>query len=165
MNINEFDHGSKSDNWWRKFCTCNLIALFIYSLILKFRQIKFEVISFIVISAVAGCGYSERNEFEHFKSRVTRLLENSDSIEVAASELTDSDWRTLCFKRGDQLELIFSNDDLVAKLELDYNNYYVSEAYVKGSLDGRCISGGDLILINRRYQENSELIEFSSINN
>lgn len=106
---------------------------------------------------------SNKNEIDNFNSRVSGLLGDSDSVKIVASELTDFSWYSLCFQRGDLLELTFLSDGTEVEFKFSYEDYFVDEAYVKDSLDGKCISGQDHILIKRKYPGYSKTIEFLAI--
>lgn len=113
---------------------------------------------------IQGCGMSSQNEIDKFNSRVSSLLGDSDSVEIAASELTGFSWDSLCFRRGDLLKLTFLSGGKELEFGFSYGEYFVDEAYVKGSLDGVCISGRDRIVIKRKYPGYSKTIEFLAAN-
>lgn len=118
----------------------------------------------ILILIVQGCGMSSDNEREKFDGRVTGLIGGSESIEIVASDLTDFEWDSLCFQREKLLQLTFSKGGTeLVKLQFRYEDYFTDEDYVKGSLDGRCISSRDRILLKRKYPGYSKTIEFMSI--
>ncbi len=107
---------------------------------------------------------SENKNLEYFKSQISRLLGDSNSVEVVASDMTDFSWDKLCFERNDSLTLTFSSANSEVVFELDYEDYFVDEAYVEGSLDRKCISSQDRIFIKKKYPGYSETIEFLSTN-
>lgn len=107
---------------------------------------------------------SEDKNLEYFKNQISKLLGDSNSVEVVASDMTDFSWDKLCIERNESLTLTFSSADSEIVFELDYEDYFVDEAYVEGSLDRRCISSQDRIFIQKKYPEYSETIEFLSAN-
>jgi len=117
-----------------------------------------------LILMVQGCGMSSDNEVEKFNTKVSGLIGSSESIKIVASELTDFEWDNLCFQRENLLQLTFSRGGAeIVKLKLRYEDYFTDEDYVKGSLDGRCVSSRDHILLKRKYPGYSKTIEFMSI--
>lgn len=116
---------------------------------------------FLFTAITQACVMSGNGEIDRFNSRISDLIGNSESAKVVASELTDFKWNSLCFRRGDFLSLTFSGEESEAvELKLNYDEYFIDEAYVKGSLDGKCLSGQDVILIKRKYLGYSKTIEF-----
>jgi hypothetical protein len=118
----------------------------------------------LLIFIIYGCGASNNSEIEKFKNKTSSLIVDSNSIEVIASELSDFKWDSLCFQRKSLLQLtFFKNNSTVVQLKLDYRDYFIDEPYVKGSLDGKCISNKDHILIKKKYPGYAETIEFMFI--
>lgn len=107
---------------------------------------------------------SSDNEVEKFNTKVSGLIGSSESIKIVASELTDFEWDNLCFQREKLLQLTFSRGGAeIVKLQLRYEDYFTDEDYVKGSLDGKCVSSRGHILLKRKYPGYSNTIEFMSI--
>ena len=112
---------------------------------------------------LGGCEMSENKNLEYFKSQISSLLGDSNSVEAVASDMTDFSWDKLCFERNESLTLTFSSANSEVFFELDYKDYFVDEAYVEGSLDRKCISSQDRLLIKKKYPGYSETIGFFSI--
>lgn len=97
-----------------------------------------------------------KEKLDQFKHNVSELLGDAKEVVVPASRLTDFSWRILCFQRIDSyfkllgdsfIELTFVSRYSKVVLNLDYKKYYVDESYVEGSLDRKCISNQDSIMI------------------
>jgi len=123
---------------------------------------KWSFIFLILISQ--GCGMSNSVEIDRFNFRVSELIGDAKSVKVTASQLTDFEWDSLCFQRKDLLQLTFSSGgSVVMSFKFSYEDYFTDEGYVKGSLDGKCISNKDYIVIERKYPGYSKTIGFMSI--
>lgn len=116
-----------------------------------------------IIFFMVGCDMSD-DELNLFKKRLSVLLAEKDSVEIFASELTDFSWDKLCFDREKLLTLTFFYAKSKTIFELDYQEYFVDEPHVKGSLDRQCITGEQKIIVKKKYPEYSETIEFLSAN-
>ena len=110
---------------------------------------------------LAGCPMSSTPDAAQsaFATRIASLLKGRDSATVAAAELTDFAWSTLCFERDDTLLLKFDGQSPVV-FKLRYEDYYVDEAHVARSLDGQCITPTDRIVVRRKYPGHPAPIEF-----
>lgn len=106
---------------------------------------------------------SDQKEIESFNTRVSGLLDASNSIEIIASELTSFTWESLCFRRETLLKLTFSGGGSVREFKFNYEDYFIDEAYVEGSPDGRCISHRDRIIVKRKYPGHAQTIEFLTV--
>ena len=94
------------------------------------------------------------------KQRVQAALQESDSAVVPANTLTEFPWQKLCFQRGEALRLTFHRDGVETVVELDYNEFFVDEGYVEGSLDGACLASGDRVVVRRKYPRDTGPFEF-----
>ncbi len=96
-----------------------------------------------------------------FARRIDALLAGKDSAVVEASALTDFGWRTLCFERDDTLLLRFQGTDAGDQvLSLPYEEFFVDEGFVAGSLEDACVAPGDRILVKKKYPGYQGPVEF-----
>ncbi len=103
------------------------------------------------------------NEMNDFVSSVNILLQNSDVVIVKASELTSFEWNSLCIKRKDTLNLNFQGNDENIVLILSYEEFFVDEGYVKGSIDGKCINPNTKVKLKRKYPGYSQIVELQLV--
>lgn len=95
-----------------------------------------------------------------FARRIDALLAGRDSAVVEASALTDFGWKSLCFERDDTLLLRFKGSDGEQVLSLPYEEFFVDEGHVAGSLEDECVAPGDRILVRKKYPGYRGPIEF-----
>jgi hypothetical protein len=83
---------------------------------------------------------------------------------VQASALTDFGWQSLCFERDDTLLLRFKGTDAGDQvLSLPYEEFFVDEGHVAGSLEDECVAPGDRILVRKKYPGYEGPIEFQKV--
>lgn len=92
--------------------------------------------------------------------KIDALLAGKDSAVVEASALTDFAWDSLCFERDDTLLLRFKSGGNKQALSLPYQEFFVDEGFVAGSLEDECVAPGDRILIRKKYPGHEGPIEF-----
>lgn len=97
---------------------------------------------------------------QQFSERVETLLAKQDSVVVPAARLTDFAFDSLCFERDDALLLKFRKPGSENVLSLPYEEFFVDEGHVAGSLEDSCLSPGDSLLIKRKYPGYTGPIEF-----
>ncbi|NJM32143.1 MAG: hypothetical protein HC848_03815 [Limnobacter sp.] len=121
-----------------------------------------QKLAFLGLLFTGACSMSNSKALEEFKSNITALLGDKESVQVVAGKLASFAWDTLCFERNDQLTLKFNTGEKTVTFEFDYTDYFVDEAYVAGSLDQQCITSADPIVIKKKYPGYSNTIEFLS---
>jgi len=119
-----------------------------------------SIISFIALLIIGGCERGSKEDLEFFNNQIHQELKESEQAIILASELTRFPWEKLCFERKDSLELSFHMKDNKVIFKLNYEDYFVDEAYVEGSLDDKCVSSNDRLLIKKMYANRSKPIEF-----
>ena len=119
-----------------------------------------SIISFIALLIIGGCERGSKEDLEFFNNQIHQELKESEQAIILASELTKFPWEKLCFERKDSLELSFHMKDNKVIFKLNYEDYFVDEAYVEGSLDDKCVSSNDRLLIKKMYANRSKPIEF-----
>ena len=119
-----------------------------------------SIISFIAVLIIGGCERGSKEDLEFFNNQIHQELKESEQAIILASELTRFPWEKLCFERKDSLELSFHMKDNKVIFKLNYEDYFVDEAYVEGSLDDKCVSSNDRLLIKKMYANRSKPIEF-----
>jgi hypothetical protein len=95
-----------------------------------------------------------------FARTVGALLAGRDSAVVESSSLTEFYWDSLCFERDNTLRLRFKGADGEQVLSLPYEEFFVDEGFVAGSLEDACVAPGDRILIRKKYPGYEGPIEF-----
>lgn len=103
------------------------------------------------------------NESRHvdvLRERVESALRSADQAVVPAATLTDFPWQQMCFRRDDALLLTFRDGTAETVLTLDYDEFFVDEDYVAGSLDGECLAYTDTLLVRRKYPRDAGPVEF-----
>jgi len=123
--------------------------------------------SFLILLAVliyGGTDYNNKEQLSYFNNKINSLLKDNDYSISSVSNLTKFKWDKLCFNRLDYVYLNFSlKEKKVHTFKLNYEEYYVEENYVEGSLDQKCISYDRKILIKKKFPKHSKLVEFSEI--
>ncbi|HZF98959.1 MAG TPA: hypothetical protein VEY92_12095 [Pseudoxanthomonas sp.] len=100
---------------------------------------------------------------QQLSERIESLLSRQDSIIVEAAKLTDLTFETVCFERDDSLLLKFKASGAEDVLALPYEEFFVDEGHVAGSLENACLSPGDRLLIKRKYPGYAGPIEFQKV--
>lgn len=112
-----------------------------------------------------GCAAPDSQEkIEYFSNQIIELLSDEDLLIVEASRLTNFSWDRLCFERNESLKLKFNTDKSEIIFDLSFNDYFIDEPYVDGSLAGKCISFDTQILMKRKYPQYSNIVEFQKVN-
>ncbi|PPU06513.1 hypothetical protein [Xanthomonas arboricola] len=112
----------------------------------------FSASAALVVATFAGCAKIEPPiSEERFSEQVVALLAGKDSAVVEAGGLTDFAWKRLCFERDDRLLLKFDRGKETSVLPLPYEEFFVDEAHVAGSLQDSCVRPSDRILIKKKY--------------
>ena len=119
-----------------------------------------SIIFLIVLLTISGSERGSKGDLDFFNNKIHQELKESEQAIILASELTRFPWDKLCFERKDSLELSFHIKDKKVIFKLNYADYFVDEAYVKGSLDDKCVSSNDRLLIKKMYANRSKPIEF-----
>lgn len=115
---------------------------------------------FIFVS-LAGCTMTKSTVTkQQLSQRVESLLSSQDSVVVEAAKLTDFAFESVCFQRDDSLLLKFAKPGSEDVLALPYEEFFVDEGHVAGSLEDTCLSPHDLLLIKRKYPGYAGPIEF-----
>ena len=116
-----------------------------------------QVIIFMTIDDHLNRKKEEKRD--NFKRNVSKLLGDKKKVVITASELTDFSWEKVCFQRIDSyftfpgekfkdfIEVTFLSSDSNTVFELSYEDYYVEESYVEGSLEGKCVTSKDRIML------------------
>ncbi|KER79754.1 hypothetical protein [Xanthomonas arboricola] len=126
-----------------------------------FRQWLILVSSGVITTTFAGCAKTEPPiSEERFSGQVVALLAGKDAVVVEAGKLTDFAWKRLCFERDDRLLLKFDREGETFVLPLPYEEYFVDEAHVPGSLQDSCVTPSDRILIKKKYPGAHGPVEF-----
>ncbi|WP_369980262.1 hypothetical protein [Xanthomonas bundabergensis] len=122
------------------------------------RRLALLVFSFV---SIAGCTMADSPlSKEQFAHQVDALLGGRDAVEVPASALTAFAWQRLCFERDDALLLKFTVDGHERVLALPYEEFFVDEGHVRGSLEDACLAPGDRILVKKKYPGYAGPVEF-----
>ena len=124
-----------------------------------FMKVK-SIIFFIALLTIGGCERGNKKDLDFFNNKIHQELKGSEQAIILASELTRFSWEKLCFERKESLELSFHMKDSKVIFKLNYEDYFVNEAYVKGSLDEKCVRSHDRLLIKKMYANRSKPIEF-----
>jgi hypothetical protein len=124
----------------------------------------FLLVFLLVLLSIEGCFSSNDTELLYFDEKISELLNGKNSVRVIASELTNFSWKSLCFERNSKLKLNFILTDSKVVFNLSYDKYFIDEAYVAGSLDGKCIASNDEIIIRLKYPGYTQIIEFFDAN-
>jgi hypothetical protein len=109
-------------------------------------------------------------DLDYFNNTIENALKESDRTTITASKLAKFPFKKLCFERIDFLiwnnyiKLSFHTVDDEVVLKLDYDDYYLHDNYVPGSLDGQCVHSNEYFVILRRYAS-PKPIEFCKENN
>lgn len=119
----------------------------------------------LFVLALGGCGQHNADATAAGVSAKAReLLAGVDARRIQASALTDFNWDTLCFERGERLRLAFQHG--AAKktaLTFDYDDLFVDEPYVAGSLADRCIKPADEIVLRKKYPGHGGAVELAAV--
>ena len=113
---------------------------------------------------LAGCAMTESTfTKQQLSERVETLLSKQDSVVVEAAKLTDFAFESVCFERDDSLLLKFTKPGSEDVLALPYEEFFVDEGHVAGSLEDTCLSSHDRLLIKRKYPGYAGPIEFQKV--
>ncbi len=124
----------------------------------------------LFIAAASGCGMGSSEDMDYFNSAIQNALKDSNQATITASQLARFPFEKLCFKwrtffiRKDYIELSFHTGDDEVVLKLDYNDYFIDEDYVPGTLDRKCVLNNEHFVVLRRYTS-PKPIEFCKENN
>ncbi len=90
---------------------------------------------------------------QQLSERVESLLSGQDSVVVQATKLVDFPFESVCFERDDSLLLKFRTSASASEdvLALPYEEFFVDEGHVAGSLEDACLAPVDPLLIKRKY--------------
>lgn len=115
-----------------------------------------------ILTSLAGCTMTDAAvSKDTFARKIDALLAGKDSAVVQASALTDFGWQSLCFERDDTLLLRFKGTDAGDRLlSLPYEEFFVDEGHVAGSLEDECVAPGDRIVVRKKYPGYQGPIEF-----
>jgi hypothetical protein len=128
---------------------------------LLLRRSPYSVSFFFVFVLLAGCTMTKSTfTKQQLSERVEALLSKQDSVVVEAAKLTDFAFESVCFERDDSLLLKFKKAGSEDVLALPYEEFFVDEGYVAGSLEDTCLSSHDRLLIKRKYPGDAGPIEF-----
>ena len=128
---------------------------------LSLRRSSLRVPFFFAFVLLAGCTMTESTfTKQQLSERVAALLSNQDSVVVEAAKLTDFAFESVCFERNDSLLLKFKKPGSEEVLALPYEEFFVDEGHVAGSLEDACLSSHDRLLIKRKYPGYAGPIEF-----
>lgn len=110
---------------------------------------------------LSGCGATAHDDAaRELQQHVDTLLAGRVSTTVPASRLTGFRWQRLCFQRGEALVLAFEGSAPPVTLRLPFDAYFIAEAYVPQSPDGRCVGRDDRLVVTRRYPQKAATVEF-----
>lgn len=122
------------------------------------RLAAFAALSSCLLS---GCSTHRTDDAErYFARQIAKALEGRDSAVVDAAQLTDFDWRQLCFGREDRLELTFSGAGAERVFRFGHEDYFVAEPYVERSPAERCIGRQDKLALKKKYPGRKDTVEF-----
>ena len=128
---------------------------------LLLRRSPYPASLFFVFVLLAGCTMTESSfTKQQLSERVEALLSKQDSVVVEAAKLTDFAFESVCFERDDSLLLKFRKPGSEDVLALPYEEFFVDEGHVAGSLEDTCLSSADSLLIKRKYPGYAGPIEF-----
>ncbi|MEA0696339.1 hypothetical protein QYY73_18080 [Xanthomonas campestris pv. campestris] len=115
----------------------------------------------VVVASFAGCVVTEAPiSQKQFSDHVATLLAGKDPAVVEAGKLTDFPWKTLCFERDDSLVLRFDQGGKRSVLQLPHETFFVDEGQVEHSLEDRCVTPAEHILLKKKYPGDHGPIEF-----
>ena len=100
---------------------------------------------------------------EIFSNRVQQLLDGKDAVTIEAGNLTDFSWKSLCFERERTLLLKFDADAGKTTLSLPYEEFFVDEGHVPGSLEDTCVAPTDHIYLKKKYPGYTGPVEFQKV--
>lgn len=118
----------------------------------------------LLMQSLASCSTDNERSI-YFQEKLSEATNGKDKIEVKLSDITNFQWNKVCFKKNDEIELVFYQANATIKISLKYDKYFIDDGYVKDSPDTHCYSNNDTIIAQKKYFSGHAVIQFLDISN
>lgn len=124
----------------------------------------------VLVLLTGGCEVGKNEQLEFFENKVSKVLADTDSVVVQLNELTNFEWKKVCFENNKYIpfenikytQLTFFSKKGEVVFELPREEYVLPEHYNPVSPSGKCFHSNDQIMI-KKYSGKKNLFEFSMI--